>query len=305
MIVVLHLGAHKTGTSLIQKYMRDRPEVMRQNRIEALSRSSGDELIGWGQDKILSKGLPIIRKKIRRSALQFRSRYVLSHENALGKPFAASGDTLYPDAAALARRIADGLTGKRKIADSLIVKRKAAVFYIRDQASFLESYYLQTIHEGKYHLFDDWVKPMLGGSLSWAPLYRGLCEALGKENVLLKDFGGQIRAGQANFLSDFFDSFMHVDAEKFQNFEYPALRNPSIGDLGLEFALKINPYLKSKQEQKLARNFLQQVFSNVDYPRPVLLSEEQKQALKVQYMAENQELVQESEQAFEAPHRPS
>ena len=292
MIVVLHLGAHKTGTSLIQKYMRDRPRIMRRNRIAMLPRSTGDELIGWGQDKILSPGLPELRKNIQRSALLFRSRYVLSHENALGRPFTSSSNELYPDAGALARRIAEGLPGKRKI----------AIYYIRDQASFLESYYLQTIHEGKHHLFDDWVKPMLNNSLSWAPLYRGLCDALGKENVLLKDFRGQIRAGQASFLSDFFGSFMRVDAEKFGNFEYPALRNPSIGDLGLEFALKINPHLKSKKEQKLARNFLQQVFSNADYPRPVLLSEEQKQSLKSQYTSENQDLVRESERAFDAPH---
>lgn len=292
MIVVLHLGAHKTGTSLIQKYMRDRPKIMRRNRIAAMSRTAGDELVGWGQEKILSKGLPEIGRRIRRSALLLRSRYILSHENALGRPFTSSGSTLYPDAGTLARRIVDGLPDKRMM----------AVYYIRDQASFLESYYLQTIHEGKHHSFDEWVTPKLAGSLSWRPLYDGLCEALGKENVLLKDFSSQIRQGQASFLSDFFSAFMSVDAQKFENFEYPARRNLSIGDLGLELALKINPHMKSKKDQKIARNFLQQLFSNADFPRPVLLSEEQKQPLKGEYMAENQDLIRESELAFKAPH---
>ncbi|MGB3315689.1 MAG: hypothetical protein WBB85_14870 [Albidovulum sp.] len=293
MIVVLHLGAHKTGTSLIQKYMRDRPKIMRRNRIAMLSRSSGDKLIGWGQDKILSPGLPVLQKNIRRAALLLRTRYVLSHENALGRPFAQSGKELYPDASARARQIADGLPGKRKI----------AVYYIRDQVSFLESYYLQTIQQGKHHLFDEWVNPKLDGSLSWRPLYEGLCAALGKENVLLKDFGSQIRQGQARFLCDFFSAFMPVDTQKFGEFEYPARRNLSIGDVGLELALKINPYLKSWEAQRSTRNFLQQIFSNADFPRPVLLSDDQKQMLTSKYEAENQDLIQESERTFIAPHR--
>ena len=293
MIVVLHFGAHKTGTSLIQKYMRDRPRIMRRNRIAMLQRSSSDELIGWGQDEKLAQGLPQLRKNIRRAALMFRKRYVLSHENALGRPFVDTGNQLYPNAGVRARRIADGLPDNRRI----------AIFYIRDQADFLESYYLQTIHQGKHHPFDEWVKPKVEGTLSWEPLYHGLCGALGKENVLIKDFSSQIREGQASFLSGFFSSFMRVDSGKFADFEYPALRNVSIGDLGLELALKINPHLKSKKEQRIVRNFLQQNFSNADFPRPVLLSDGQKQILKRVYTAENQDILRESEQAYDAPHR--
>lgn len=147
------------------------------------------------------------------------------------------------------------------------------------------------------------MKSRLDGSLSWAPLYHGLCDALGKENVLLKDFGGQIRNGQSGFLSDFFGSFMHVDAEKFDGFEYPVRRNPSVGDLGLELALQINPHLKCRKDKRAARNFLQQYFSNADFPRPLLFRDDEKQMLKSSYAAENAELIRLSEMAFDAPHR--
>jgi hypothetical protein len=266
---------------------------MRRNRLALLQRSAGDALIGWGKDTKLSRGLPQLRKNIQRSALLRRTAYIISHENALGRPFLESGHALYPQAGALAHQIAGGLTDRRKI----------AIYYIRDQADFLESYYLQTIHQGGHHRFDEWVKPKLAGSLSWAPLYHGLCNALGKENVLLKDFGGQIRNGQSDFLSDFFGSFMHADAEEFGRFEYPARRNRSIGDMGLELALQINPHLKSKKEQRAARNFLQQHFSNADFPRPVLFRDEEKQVLRNLYTAENEELLRQSESAFDAPHR--
>lgn len=293
MIVVLHLGAHKTGTSLIQKYMRDRHKIMRRNRIAFLQRSDGNKVIGWGKDKKLSQGLPQLRRSIQRSAWLRRRAYVISHENALGRPFLESENSLYPNAEALAHQIAGGLTDRRKI----------AIYYIRDQAAFLESYYLQTIHQGDHHLFDDWVKSKLDGSLSWAPLYRGLCKALGKENVLLKNFGDQIRNGQSAYLSDFFGSFMQVDAGRFDNFEYPVLRNPSVGDLGLELALKINPHLKSKIARRNARDFLQQHFSNASFPRPTLLGEERKHVLQSQYLSENQDIIRESERAFDPPHR--
>lgn len=47
--VVLHVGAHKTGTSLIQKYFRDRPEQLDPGAVTAIDRSEMKGLIGvWG-----------------------------------------------------------------------------------------------------------------------------------------------------------------------------------------------------------------------------------------------------------------
>ena len=43
--VVFHVGAHKTGTSLLQKFMRDNNTTLRRNRIYYLSRSAFGEKI--------------------------------------------------------------------------------------------------------------------------------------------------------------------------------------------------------------------------------------------------------------------
>ena len=55
--IVVHVGAHKTGTSLIQKYMRDKPEQLTPFGVRAVSRSDTNTLIGWGQALIDTRGL--------------------------------------------------------------------------------------------------------------------------------------------------------------------------------------------------------------------------------------------------------
>jgi hypothetical protein len=69
------------------------------------------------------------------------------------------------------------------------------------------------------------------------------------------------------------------------------MRNPSISGKGLRMALGANPHLRTGEERKLMRVFLQKHFSNVRYPRPVLFSDEQRQWLRERYGAEYERLV--------------
>ena len=55
--IVFHVGAHKTGTSLVQKYCRDNVSLLRRERVGYLSRGELNDLIGWGDELLATPEL--------------------------------------------------------------------------------------------------------------------------------------------------------------------------------------------------------------------------------------------------------
>ncbi len=53
----------------------------------------------------------------------------------------------------------------------------------------------------------------------------------------------------------------------------------------------MNPLLRTPEERRESRTFLQKHFNNTTGPRPVLLSDEAKLDLQERYAAENRELI--------------
>jgi hypothetical protein len=285
--VVLHPGAHKTGTSLVQKYMRDRRDMLAAVGVMSLPRSEGDRLIRWGAAQDVKAGQEQLNQAIRVAEIAGCEHFVISHENTLGAPFVAEKNTIYPRLLERARNLKNALSRHNIV----------VVYYIRSQAQFLESYYLQTIHEGKDHTFKAWRRQVGKPNLSWRPVYENLCEVFGKESVILRSFDDDISQGQAVYLERFFSSFMNVDADAFGRFEYAPVRNPSIGAKGLKIARAVNGLLETSRERKSMRRFLQDNFSNIDYPRPVLLRAAQISELGQKYGAENSDLIARSIEA--------
>jgi hypothetical protein len=288
--IVLHLGAHKTGTSLVQKYMRSRSNLCVANKIHALRRGDGNKYIGWSQPEQLEKGREELLGEIRHAAAQGANYYVISHENAIGRPFVTGSKDLYAN-----RERALAL--KTELAGNDF----RVVYYIRSQADFLESYYLQTVHEGSTKDFNRWRRKSEPPSLSWRPVYKTLCDVFGEKNVVLRSFEKDIAQGQASYLRNFFASFMPVNSASWENFKYRKVHNPSVGDKGLAMALAINGFRETSEERKAIRKFLQKHFSNRNYPRPVLLTDSEKLELRNRYDAENDALIAESAARVSVP----
>lgn len=282
--LVLHLGAHKTGTSLVQKYLRDKEKLCASAGIAAMPRGDGDQFIGWGNALDLDSGAPGLRDIVAKAEARAAQYFVLSHENTLGRPFSPNAPHLYPDAPRHAANL------KKALGD----RPYRVVYYIRNQAAFLESYYLQTVHEGAWHDFDSYLTGLGQHGFSWEPLYQGLCALFGEQNVVLRSFEQDIAAGQAAFLQNFMTAFTSGDLSVFGKFDYAPVRNPSVGTRGLELARGINPMLRNPAERKLFRKFLQSHFSNRDYPRPQLLSAEARAEMTASHEAENARLIAQS-----------
>lgn len=290
--LVLHLGAHKTGTSLVQKYLRDKERQCQAAGIWPMPRGEGDEFIGWGRAAEVAAGAEGLRARLAEAEARKVRCFVLSHENALGRPFRQEAPHLYPDAARHGANLRQALGADRPW---------RVVYYIRNQASFLESYYLQTVHEGAWHDFDSYMTGLGAHGFSWVPLYEALCDLFGAENVVLRSFDEDIAAGQAAYLERFLRAATAADLKPFGAFDYKPVRNPSVGDRGLDLARAINPLLRNPSERKLFRKFLQEHFSNRDYPRPALLSEAAKAEMRARYDAENAELLALSARTARAP----
>lgn len=246
MRVVLHLGAHKTGTSLVQGYFRDQRRSTVRLGISRLNRGVTNQLIGSGQPVLDSPQL--LRERLEAERALQPQAVLISHENALGPPFRPGEPGLYPQARSLAEAL-------RQAVDGLEVQ---VVYYVRSLADFVESYYLQTIHQGMHHQFSEWYDTLDRRSLRWSAVVATLDEVFGREHVAIGDFG-EIADGQEAFLAGF---MRRARLPMPATIDYPDVRNASVSARGLEIAMALNPHLDSADERRAARTFLQETFPN-------------------------------------------
>lgn len=273
--LAMHIGAHKTGTSLLQKYMRDNETAVNRAGIRYIGRGDMNGYVGWGSP--LLETPEKFRGRLDEEAKANPGTVIVaSHENTLGRPMIVGKADLYPEAEPRIEALARLVSG----IDTTII------YYIRRQSSFVESYYLQLVHQGSFETFDSWFSSFDPKALSWRPTLDCLEKAFGQDNVIVVDFD-EIKGGQNQFI----EKFMRRVTPNFDAaVNYKPSRNRSISGKGLKIALAANPHLRTGEERSNMRKFLQKHYSNVDYPRPVLLSEEQKGSLQTEYQAEFENL---------------
>lgn len=273
--LVLHIGAHKTGTSLLQKYMRDNEKLLFANGLVYISRSDMNGYVGWGRPLLETPEL--FRDRITSEAKANPGKTIVaSQENTLGRPMTEGKAGFYPDSA-------PRIEALERVGEDVDLK---IIYYIRGQWSFVESYYLQLVHQGSFTPFDEWYSWFEPEELSWSPLVSNLRQVFGEDAVTVADFG-EIAEGQNKFVERF---LRRVDPSISLPVSYGPSRNRSISEKGLRIALAANPHLKTAEERSQMRKFLQKHFSNVDQPRPVLLSDAQKSVLRELFESENKSL---------------
>jgi len=285
MRVVIHVGAHKTGTSLVQRYFSDQPQKTRARGIGLITRDdASNRLVGWG-DKVHDRPEDL-RTRLEEEMAKRPSVVFMSLENTLGRPFLTDRPGLYPDAS----RGAEGLA---KACDGYDTQ---VVFYVRPIVDFLESYYLQTIQQGAWHSFQDWYGT-LDGPHSWTPAVSALDDAFGADRVLMGDFA-EIALGQNQFLQQF---MTRAGLPQPPTVEYERVRNRSISARGLAIALSINPHLSSASERRETRLFLQKNFSNQLEDRARPMPEDLRRSVQNQTAAEYEALAARAAAALDTP----
>ena len=276
--IVFHIGAHKTGTSLVQHYMRANVPTVAAHGIRYISRGDMNGYVGWG--KQIRNKPERLRRRLDRELSARTCQYVfMSHENAIGRPFSDTLPGLYPHAG----------ENMEAIASALQDYHATIILTTRPEAGFLESYYLQTIHQGGTQTFKQWVAGIDIENISWHPAVDAVRAAFSKQQVHVIDFRS-IARGQNAFLRDFITC---IDPDIKLQPHYTEASNPSISEKGLSMALAVNPFLETHAERKSVRKFLQRRFSNKDYDRPKLLDNDVRQQLDARYMPDYEKLFSE------------
>ncbi len=274
----IHVGAHKTGTSLLQRYLEKQPETYRGHGVDFVVRDEMSALASWGN--ALVDHPELLRTRLRAFATDPTRRALFgSYENLLGRPFSPTTPGLYPKAER-------NLTALRSITAASPEVETKVFCSIRRQSSFVESYYLQAVHEGSAQAFDQWLAGIDLSRLSWRPIVSAMIELFGPEQVEVVDFA-TLKQGQGRYIG----RFMRVlDPDFDDSFDPSKRHNQSVSEQGLRMALAANPFVQGAEERRRLRKFLQRNFSNLDHPRPVLLSTEQAAEIDAHYDGELEEL---------------
>lgn len=169
------------------------------------------------------------------------------------------------------------------------------IFYIRKQADYIESIYMQFVHLGRRAKFGPFMERAAPIDLSWLRAVEDMERALPSGRLHLRAFEQIRQLGEDGFYRDFLSLCGVRDVENFKvHEEYSKGRaaNRSYGQLGMQIAQRVNPLLHTRKERRMLRRFLQEHFSTATHPRAVLLDEEQRGAIFDKYRESNRRLFE-------------
>jgi hypothetical protein len=267
---------HKTGTSVVQQFLLDNRAALAERRALVLTRGQMADFIGWG-DVLLENPRALMNRIAEFRASSEFDLLIGSNENALGRVVPVEKGGLYP-------RAGEIMSG---VARAVRHCRMRVMLSLRPQHEFLESYYLQTVHQGSARPFTEWLDGIDLDALSWRPLVSQLEDIFGAANVDVLDFR-LLQRDQSEYVRRFLSA---AGPELDFPVESHRSKNRSISDKGLKMALAANKLLAGDDERRAMRRFLQRHFSNLDYPRAQLLTPHLQSWLEERYGPEYDELV--------------
>lgn len=272
--IVLHIGAHKTGSTALQAALQANSDMLDGNEIVTIPRTLAAEMF---VHEVLLEARDVI-------ADINAETIVVTHEVMLGWPLGPVGKLmpaypyLYPEAKVRLQALS-------QVFDGMDVR---VIYYIRDQASFLESFYIQCVQMGAAFSFDEWVSKIDLSNLSWRPV---VDEIRSHFPVCIKRFETEFSHSQ----SEAFRRFLAVTTPTLSKtemgkviFEKPT--NRSLNAVGLSMMTEINNMALPQKQRGELRAMLQRHVSNIGGSRPRLLSEEQRAILNA-YRPENEALA--------------
>lgn len=297
MRLVLHVGAHKTGTTLIQQVLRQRrkalldagvfftehqdPLALEVRLLNAIRAMSDIPNPGPGISARFARYFSLVREVGGNSNAGVA---VMSSEELLGYSLPRSAeevetvDALYGNAGVACRVIAE-TSGMDEV---------IPVLYIRDQAGWLESQFRERIKMGGSQSFDEFLSYTDLAKLSWEPVVDQIREAFGQVLVRRYDLSA---VGAVSFVESFLDI---VSPGVGKDIDVPALggaySNESLSAVGVELARSVNSILSGHDRTKMV-TYIQRNFSSSTHEKGKLLPESVVAEIKDRYAGEVDRLV--------------
>ncbi|PUB20138.1 hypothetical protein C8K30_11821 [Promicromonospora sp. AC04] len=268
--LVLHVGAHKTGTTLVQKALRTNREAFARRGYDVLIRNEYENLTEGYHSRWRRQGASLGNvtrafEMVRDAATH--DSLVISHEDILASVHSFRTGPLYAPADNVLR-----------IAHKVLApERTTVLLYVRRQDRFVESSYLQTVRVGSTKSFEEFMEPVVPENLRWDHLVEKIKESVPADaEVRVNYFEGIKEMHSRAFVREFFHQTGVDVAPKF-SFNTEAV-NRGYSDSALKLALVGNAELEAEDRRKL-RLFLDANFSNVTHSSPQLLTKEQREEM--------------------------
>jgi hypothetical protein len=280
-VVFVHVGPHKTGSSVIQALLKSESDRLRHHGF-----FHDPEFYRLGRTLVRQSPLGADERTTlqRRFDARLRARpepnIVGSSESLFGDPFASYGNI---------GSVAEDL---RRILEGHDVRIVAC---IRRQDEFVQSLYHQHVKQGGTQRFEAFLQSHDLHAFRWDELLGEYARVFGRANLTVCCYDIVFREG-ADLLASVFPQ---LRAAGFRGRSRAEVLNPALSGKGLEMAIRCNDLL-TPDEHRVFRRFLQDAFPRRQGEPHGLFSPKQRQELLDYYAASNRRCFEEFLGA--APH---
>lgn len=265
MLMHLHLGFHKTGTTYLQKKLdinlseNDDVQYYSRSKIyKAITRPLIERKSGEYSEK---DGLEFVR-----GILSKNKRVVISEENLLGAFYSWKEDRFYPDSVENIKRLSDVFQGA-----------KFKLFLtVREHSDWIESMYLQKIKNGYATDFSNFLQKTDVEKLSFSSLIKDMTAIDCVDEVIVTDYA--FFKSDSDRYINCFEDFVGVELKKVPDKSL----NLSYSDKQFKLALLGNKLL-DKDERKKLHSFIKKDVNGGAFKKPYLLSDDQRAQMNSNY----------------------
>jgi len=304
--ITLHIGVHKTATTLIQRSLKTLRSQLAAQGVAYVDRGEMSllpALHGWRAFRDPTAPVPELRPQMPafgvhrpdlaaaftdelRALAARRCAEVASSSGDSLRHLLMSNETLVgseaPDFGAVYRPRAVAALGH--VLEALEPTRTHLVLYVRRQDTLIESQYMQRIHDGEVHDFADFAARATADTFIQ---YQDLADRLRRIDavvtVRVRPFEA-VAAGPARFVADLLRPFdLDLDLTVLNK----RRANPSYTAPALVAALAINPLLEGTEQLRATRKFLRRTFPASRYPPPQLFTDRERRRVLEMYAAAN------------------
>jgi len=246
----IHIGTHKTGTTTIQKKLRENNEYLEKENItffykpEFLLKLSGSKLL---EKKYIEKGYEGLVQWIKEGKRKGINTFVVSHEDLSGNW--RSG---YKNSKTIAKSLQ--LMIKDLHADVKII------VYLRRQDTFMESLYAQNVQSGNPNTFRDFKNSYDSTAFNWYELLNNYAEFFGKDRLIVRRYSKKELPDNDSLIQN----FGKIIGSKFlENLFDSEPLNQSYNHDALEIARLTAPYI-----DRYENDYLRSIFQRINSKQP-------------------------------------
>lgn len=293
--VVLHLGAHKTGSTSLQAMMAVNAGVLARRDIAVVPQylpfAEGERAGPRGYRSVVRARLTRLARPRHADEQEDRAREIDEIRTSLGPESLGARVLWISDEDLLGRRLPRTRRlypkARRMLAtlkELLPVDDIEVVLYVRELASFVESCYVQHVQMQHPLSAEDALAGIDLDALDWTLVARMLAREVGPSRVTVRRFE-TIHEGFEAFARTFVSQVTDPAGLDLS----PVDANPSLSAIGCELALAMQPLVDAEQWRAI-RRFLQRYFSTRSHPRLRLFDDEQRARLRARYEAQLEQL---------------